>query len=184
MYSVHIDILKRTADMSPRKASRPSTLEVLAPSEASPELRRLVERLVADAAIPPNASLSRIRSILAGAGLVISEGEILYPQDRTSFVIELDQILERRAQGGKAARRAAAKAGGAAAAKAEDGSMEIDDSVSAASGALYGASDEPERSNDSEESVEDPLRDWPEDASGADPWQDDGPGQKRSGRDA
>jgi hypothetical protein len=62
--------------------------------------------------------------------------------------------------------------------------MEIDDSVSAASGALYGASDEPERSNDSEESVEDPLRDWPEDASGADPWQDDGPGQKRSGRDA
>ena len=168
--------------MSPRKASRPSTLEVLAPSEASPELRRLVERLVADAAIPPNASLSRIRSILAGAGLVISEGEILYPQDRTSFVIELDQILERQAQGGEAAWPAAEKAGGAAAAKAKEHASEIADSVSAASGALYASSDEPEQSNASEESVED--RDWPEDASEADRWQDDGSRRKRSGRDA
>ena len=151
-------------------------------SEASPELRTLVERLVADATIPPNASLSRIRNVLVGAGIIVSEGEILYPQDRTSFVIELDQMIERQAQAKKSARRAATKARSAAAAKPK-GDAGMDDGVSAEGSALYGASDEPERSNTSEESVEDVLRDWPEAPSAADPWHDESWERNRSGSD-
>jgi hypothetical protein len=85
--------------------------ESKAPSlkEASPELRRLVERLVADGTLPANAGLSQIRSVLAGTGIVTADGELLHPQDRTSFVIELDQIIERQAQPKRSAPRTAAK---------------------------------------------------------------------------
>ena len=65
--------------------------------EASPELRRLVEQLIAVGTIPANTSLARIRRVLAGAGIITVDGEFLHPQDRTSFVIELDQIIERQA---------------------------------------------------------------------------------------
>lgn len=166
--------------MSPRKATSRST-HPKRPSlgEASPELRRLVERLIADASIAPNPSLSRIRELLAGPGIIMSEVEILHPQDRTSFVIELDQIIEKQARSRTGARRPAGKAGRRVAAKAKDDPSEIDESASSLSGALYGAFEQPERSNASEESVEDPLRDWPEDASGEEPSPDDGSGRNR-----
>jgi hypothetical protein len=172
-----------TTDMSPRKATSRSTHpKTSSLGEASPELRRLVERLVADASIPPNASLSRIRELLAGPGIITSEGEILHPQDRTSFVIELDQMIEKQARGRQVAGRAAGKARGGAAAKAKDDASEPDDSASRLSGALYGALEQPERTNASEQSVEDPLRDWPENASGTELLPDDDSGRIRSRR--
>ena len=147
--------------------------------EASPELRRLVERLVADASLPPNPTLSRIRELLAGPGIIVREGEILYPQDRTSFVIELDQLVEKQARRRTGARRPATKAGGGVAGKAKPDASEPEDSASSLSGALYGSLEQPEPS---EESVEDPLRDWPEDVSGEEPAPDGGSERNRSGR--
>lgn len=169
--------------MSPENANSRSTRpKASSLSGASPELRRLVERLIADASIPPNASLSRIRKLLAGPGIIVSEGEILYPQDRTSFVIELDQIVERQPRRRTGARRAAARSeSGVSATKTADAS-EADDSGASLSGALYGALEQPERTNASGESVEDPLRDWPEDASGEELSPDDASGRDRSRR--
>jgi hypothetical protein len=167
--------------MSPRKATSRSTQpKTSSLGEASPELHRLVERLVADASLPPNPTLSRIRELLAGPGIIMSEGEILYPQDRTSFVIELDQIIEKQARRRTGTRRAAAKSESGLGAKAKPDASEPDDSASSLSGALYGALEQPERSIASEESVEDPLRDWPEDASGTELSPDDGSGRNRS----
>jgi hypothetical protein len=169
--------------MSPKNANSPSTRpKASSLSGASLELRRLVERLIADASIPPHASLSRIRELLAGPGIIVSEGEILYPQDRTSFVIELDQIVERQPRRRTGARRAAAKSeSGVSATKTADAS-EADDSAASLSGALYGALEQPERTNASGESVEDPLRDWPEDGSGEELSPDDASGRDRSRR--
>ena len=129
------------------------------PANLDDFFRLLVERLVADATIPPNASLSRVRNVLAGGGIIMSEGEILHPQERTSFVIELDQMIERHAPAKKTARRAATKARTAAVTKPQDDAGPMDDNLLAGGSALYGSGDEPGRSNSSEESVEGPLRD-------------------------
>jgi hypothetical protein len=115
--------------------------------------------------------------------MIVSEGEILYPQDRTSFVIELDQMIEKQARRRADTRRAAGKSPSGVGTKAERDASETDDGASALSGALYGALEQPERANASEASVEDPLRDWPEDANGTALSPDDGSGRDRSRRE-
>jgi hypothetical protein len=168
--------------MNSTKTTRPSPRTPASHlRKASPELRRLVERLVAEAAIPRDASLIRIRAVLAGPGIVMNEGEMIHPQDRTSFLIELDQLIERRAHGSKVNRRAGGP-GRPTALETGDRSAVSDGSAPASSSAVYGSNEEPERSEPAAESVEDPLRDWPEADSAADPRTNDGP-ESRSTRD-
>lgn len=66
------------------------------PHSASPELRQVIESLIADSTVPSGATLRDVRAAVAGAGIFVSgEGELLHPQDRTFLVIELDEIIDR-----------------------------------------------------------------------------------------
>lgn len=65
-------------------------------TRATPELCQLIDSLIGSSAAPPEATLSDIRAVVLGDGIFVSgEGELLYPQDRTFLVIELDELIER-----------------------------------------------------------------------------------------
>jgi hypothetical protein len=60
---------------------------------ATPELCQVIESLIGTKAVPPAATLSELRNVLV-EGIFIGDGEMLYPQDRTFLVIELDELIE------------------------------------------------------------------------------------------
>lgn len=64
------------------------------PRRATPELRQIIESLLDTSAVPSEATLSDVRKVLQN-GIFISDGEMLYPQDRTFLVIELDELIDR-----------------------------------------------------------------------------------------
>jgi len=64
------------------------------PPRATPELCQVIESLIESAAALPEGTLSDIRKLLMD-GIFTSDGEVLYPQDRTFLVIELDELIER-----------------------------------------------------------------------------------------
>ena len=61
---------------------------------AIPELRQVIQSLLDGSAVPPEATLIDVRNVLQN-GIFISDGELLYPQDRTFLVIELDELIDR-----------------------------------------------------------------------------------------
>ena len=62
---------------------------------ATPELSRFIAELVHNAGVSTTATLADLRAILIGNDMFMSgEGEILYKSDRTSFLIELDELIE------------------------------------------------------------------------------------------
>lgn len=62
---------------------------------ATPELSRFIAELMDNAVVSSTASLADVRAILLGNDMFMSgEGEILYKADRTSFLIELDELIE------------------------------------------------------------------------------------------
>lgn len=62
---------------------------------ATPELSRFIAELVDNTGLSTKATLADLRAILLGNDMFMSgEGEILYKSDRTSFVIELDELIE------------------------------------------------------------------------------------------
>jgi hypothetical protein len=61
---------------------------------ATPELCQVIESLVETRAVPPMVNLGELRKALV-EGIFIGDGEMLYPQDRTFLVIELDELIER-----------------------------------------------------------------------------------------
>jgi hypothetical protein len=67
------------------------------PARATPELCQVIDSLIESAAVPPEGTLNDIRKLLVD-GIFTSDGEMLYPQDRTFLVIELDELIERDGQ--------------------------------------------------------------------------------------
>src|SRR5512144_3292691 len=61
---------------------------------ATPELCQVIESLMETRAVPPTVNLGELRKVLV-EGIFIGDGEMLYPQDRTFLVIELDELIER-----------------------------------------------------------------------------------------
>ena len=62
---------------------------------ATPELSQVIESLIEGSEVPPLATLSDIRAVVLDDGIFVSgEGELLYPQDRTFLVIELDELID------------------------------------------------------------------------------------------
>jgi len=62
---------------------------------ASPELRQLIESLIDSAAVPPSATLSDVRRVVLEGGIFIGDGELLFAQDRTFLLNEIDELIER-----------------------------------------------------------------------------------------
>jgi len=63
--------------------------------QATPELSQVIGSLIESAAVPPQPTLSDIRAVVIDGGIFVSgEGELLYSQDRTSLVIELDELID------------------------------------------------------------------------------------------
>lgn len=62
---------------------------------ATPELSQVIESLIESSDVPPLATLSDVRAVVLDDGIFVSgEGELLYPQDRTFLVIELDELID------------------------------------------------------------------------------------------
>lgn len=62
---------------------------------ATPELTRFVVELIETSAASPMATLADIRVILISNDMFMSsDGEIMYKADRTSLLIELDELIE------------------------------------------------------------------------------------------
>jgi len=90
--------------MEKNTAGSPTTPATSELTRATPELCQLVESLIVSSAVSPDATLSDIREVVIADGIFVSgEGELLYPQDRTFLVIELDELIERH--GARAAAR-------------------------------------------------------------------------------
>jgi hypothetical protein len=63
---------------------------------ATRELSQVVNALISSSEVSPEATLCEIRAVVLGNDIFVSgEGELLYPQDRTFLVIELDELIER-----------------------------------------------------------------------------------------
>ena len=76
----------------------------------SPELKKAVQELAAEAGFQAE-TLGAARLALQRAGVTWSgEGELLFPQDRTALLIELDELIA--AQGAQAPVAALIAAGG------------------------------------------------------------------------
>lgn len=75
----------------PNKNAGPSRSRTM---RASPELSRTIETISAVAGSIP-ATLGTLRAALQQPGIVWSEdGELLFPQDRTALVIEVDELID------------------------------------------------------------------------------------------
>ena len=62
----------------------------------TPALSQMMELLIADAQPTSELTLGDIRAALLEPHVFWSgEGELLYPQDQTALVIELDELIER-----------------------------------------------------------------------------------------
>jgi hypothetical protein len=60
---------------------------------ATPELARVIRAVAAQGARSP--TLRAVRAALQKSGVTWSkEGELLFPQDRTALVIELDELID------------------------------------------------------------------------------------------
>ena len=65
-------------------------------AHASPELSAIMKAVAADPTRARPPTLVDVRAALQGSGTQWSqEGELLHPQDRTSLVIELDDLIGR-----------------------------------------------------------------------------------------
>jgi hypothetical protein len=65
-------------------------------AHASPELSAIMKAVAADPTRARPPTLGDVRAALQGSGTQWSqEGELLHPQDRTSLVIELDDLIGR-----------------------------------------------------------------------------------------
>ena len=67
------------------------------PMHATPELSKMIELLTADSQALTEPTLGDIRRALLEPHVIWSgeEGELLYAQDQTALVIELDELIER-----------------------------------------------------------------------------------------
>jgi hypothetical protein len=64
-------------------------------TSVSPHLAKLIASLIDDSTMPAAATLADMRALLIDDGVFVSpEGELLHPQDRTSVVIELDELID------------------------------------------------------------------------------------------
>jgi hypothetical protein len=58
-------------------------------------LSQVIASLIESSDVPPLATLSDVRAVVLDDGIFVSgEGELLYPQDRTFLVIELDELID------------------------------------------------------------------------------------------
>jgi hypothetical protein len=62
---------------------------------ATPELARFIAELFAGSALPATATLSDLRHTLLGSDLFMSgDSEIMYKLDRTSLLVEVDELID------------------------------------------------------------------------------------------
>ena len=80
--------------MDKSTAGRHMSLAAREARHASTELCQVIESLICAAAVPPASTLSEVRKAVLD-GIFIGNGEMLYPQDRTFLVSELDELIER-----------------------------------------------------------------------------------------
>lgn len=79
-------------------------------TRTTPELAALIRALVAARRVTRQPTLGAVRAALQKIGVTWSrEGELLFPQDRTAVLIELDELIEahgaRADASGRASRR-------------------------------------------------------------------------------
>ena len=85
---------------SKKRAPRVERKRVHAPSRAaahpvSLELSALIRAMARAAAGERPLTLRKVRDVLQRQGVTWSrEGELLFPQDRTALIIELDELIE------------------------------------------------------------------------------------------
>jgi len=79
---------------SRKKATKKTT--VMKPArKLSPELAAVIRALAAAARRKPRPTLAKVRAALKGEGMTWSrEGELLFPQDRTALLIEIDELID------------------------------------------------------------------------------------------
>lgn len=70
------------------------TAAVKARRRASPELAAAIQELAGERGRPSGPTLAEVRSALQSGVTLSPEGELLFPQDRTALVIELDELIE------------------------------------------------------------------------------------------
>lgn len=62
---------------------------------ASPALSMVIQNILASEGLKPLSTLADIRAALQAEGSTWSaEGELLFPQDRTALVIEIDELID------------------------------------------------------------------------------------------
>lgn len=88
--------VKRGARRKPaqRRGRKPSATTG---RRASPELSAVIRALIAARRVARHPTLGAARAALQKTGVTWSrEGELLFPQDRTALVIELDELIDAR----------------------------------------------------------------------------------------
>jgi hypothetical protein len=66
---------------------------------ASPELAAAIQALAAAGSRPSGPTLAEVRATLQTGVTVSPEGELLFPQDRTALVIEIDELIDVHGKG-------------------------------------------------------------------------------------
>lgn len=86
-----------------KRATKQTTIRRPA-SKPSPELCAVIRTLVTARRRKAGPALAIVRAALQGEGMTWSrEGELLFPQDRTALLIEIDELIDAYGAGADAA---------------------------------------------------------------------------------
>lgn len=81
--------------MKSRKSVPSNAAALDAARTASPELSAVIRSLAASSSRKTRLTLAKVRAAMQGPGVTWSrEGELLFPQDRTALLIELDELID------------------------------------------------------------------------------------------
>jgi hypothetical protein len=76
--------------------SRGGRISARTGAATTPELAAVIRALMAAGRVTRRPTLGAVRAALQKGGFTWSkEGELLFPQDRTALVIELDELIDR-----------------------------------------------------------------------------------------
>ena len=81
--------------MKHRRKTAKSTAATKPAGKASPELSTAIKAIAGAAGRKTGPTLAKVRAALQRSGMTWSrEGELLFPQDRTALLIEIDEFIE------------------------------------------------------------------------------------------
>jgi hypothetical protein len=81
--------------MKYRKRATKKTIVMRPAIKPSPELSAVIRTVAAAGRRKPGPTLAKVRAVLQREGMTWSrEGELLFPQDRTALLIEIDELID------------------------------------------------------------------------------------------